>query len=108
MSPVDHAPDPPATGNPLSSGVGTGKDAAMRRRRVAVACAVLLLGAGCGSGSETAEPEQAAVVHQEVDVDGARRSYRLFTPPSVGTDDRSLPLVLALHGSGNTAERLLD
>ncbi len=78
------------------------------RRAVAAACAVLLTGAGCGSGSGSAEPDRPAVVHQEVEVDGVRRSYRLFTPPSVGTDDRALPLVLALHGSGNTVESLVQ
>ena len=77
-------------------------------RRVVAVGVVLLVAAGCRSGSDPAVPEQPAVVHQEIHVDGARRTYRLFTPPSVGTDDRPLPLVLALHGSGNTPESFVQ
>ena len=76
----------------------------MRMRRMVAVGVVALAGAACGGGSEEAAPEQPAVVHREVEVDGLRRTYRLFTPPAVGRDDRRLPLMLALHGSGNTAE----
>jgi polyhydroxybutyrate depolymerase len=38
---------------------------------------------------------------------GADRTYRLYTPPD-SQDAGPVPLLLALHGSGNTAESLVD
>lgn len=71
----------------------------------AVLLAVVL--AGCGGGSGPASTAEPAVVRRQVEVDGAQRRYRLFTPPSV-EDDRPMPLVLALHGSNNTAESFVQ
>lgn len=61
--------------------------------------------AACGRSSGAAL--EAAVSHHEIDVDGLSRRYRLYTPPRLD-DDRPMPLVLALHGAGNTPEDLVQ
>ena len=75
--------------------------------RLATALAVgmaLALAAACGGGGSPPDALEApAVAQHRVEVDGVERTYRLFAPPAVG-DDRPMPLVLALHGSGNTAD----
>ena len=81
------------------------------RRTSSVALGLALAGAAaaCGGGG-AAPPESAeapAVARHTVEIDGAKRTYRLFIPPTVG-DDRPLPLVLALHGSGNTADSFVQ
>ena len=70
---------------------------------MASVCVLALAGCSGGSGS-TVEP---AVSYHHIDVDGASRRYRLYTPPALD-DDRPMPLLLALHGSGNTPEDLVD
>jgi ATP-binding cassette subfamily B protein len=75
-------------------------------RSTAVFGAAALLLAGCG-GSPSEAPAEPAVTHREVEVDGTSRRYRLFTPPALD-DDGPMPLVLALHGSGNTPDELVD
>jgi polyhydroxybutyrate depolymerase len=49
---------------------------------------------------------EAAVSHHHIDIDGTSRRYRLYTPPALDDDD-PMPLVLALHGAGNTPEDLV-
>ena len=78
-----------------------------QRRRVAVVLVLFLL-AACGGGGETAnDSPQPAVAHRRLNVGGTDRTYRLYTPPDAA-DAGPVPLVLALHGSGNTAESLVD
>ncbi|MGH9265920.1 MAG: alpha/beta hydrolase family esterase [Acidimicrobiales bacterium] len=47
------------------------------------------------------------MAHRRLQVDGVDRTYRLYTPPDV-EHEGPVPLVLALHGSGNSAESLVD
>lgn len=78
-----------------------------RRRRVAVVLVLLVL-AACGGGGETSSDSPGpAVTHRRLDVGGTDRTFRLYTPPD-SEDAGPVPLVLALHGSGNTAESLVD
>ena len=70
-----------------------------------VALALSLL-AGCGGDAEE-EESRPAVAHRRLQVGGVERSYRLYTPPDA-EDAGPVPLVLALHGSGNSAESLVD
>ncbi len=72
------------------------------RRRAAEVIALLVL-AGCTGDSGPAATAEPALTRRSVEVDGAQRSYRLFTPTSED-DDRPMPLVLALHGAGNTPD----
>lgn len=72
--------------------------------------ATLLLVAGCSGGQEsgsTTTPAEPAVVRRQLHVDGTQRTYRLYTPPDSETEG-PVPLVLALHGSGNTVESFVD
>lgn len=80
----------------------------MRARALLVALA-LLVPAGCGgdAGEGSADSPQAAVVQRRLQIGGTDRTYRLYTPPDV-EDAGPVPLVLALHGSGNSAESLVD
>jgi polyhydroxybutyrate depolymerase len=63
-------------------------------------------GGGGGGGGGDVAPE-AAVAHRRLQVGGMDRTYRLYTPPD-SEDAGPVPLVLALHGSGNSAESLVD
>lgn len=54
---------------------------------------------GCGPSST--EIREVSATQHEVDVFGATRSYRLFVPDGVGTNER--PLVLVYHGATQTA-----
>jgi polyhydroxybutyrate depolymerase len=78
------------------------------RIRLALLVSVLLIVAGCGGGADdgsTVEP-RPAVAHRQLRVDGMDRTYRLYTPPDVEVAG-AVPLVLALHGSGNSADSLV-
>lgn len=72
--------------------------------------ALLLVVAGCGRGQDSgtsprlAEP---AVVQRRLSVDGFDRTYRLYTPPDAQSEG-SVPLVLALHGAGNSVESFVS
>ena len=69
---------------------------------------VLLVLAACGGeGEESTGDPQPAVAHRRLNVAGTDRTYRLYTPPD-SEDAGAVPLVVALHGSGNTAESLVD
>lgn len=68
----------------------------------------LLLLAGCGGGGgPAAEAPQPAVAQRRLTIAGVERTYRLYTPPDTELGG-PVPLVLALHGSGNSAESLVD
>ena len=76
---------------------------AIRFRRSAVTAVGLLLLAGCRGDAGRASTAEPALTRRSIEVDGAQRTYRLFTPTSED-DDRPMPLVLALHGAGNTPD----
>lgn len=61
--------------------------------------------AGCAGGSQDAAeaPPPPPTQQRQVTVDGATRHYRLFTPLSAFRD-RPSPLVVVLHGVGNSPE----
>ncbi|MEO7443543.1 MAG: PHB depolymerase family esterase [Acidimicrobiales bacterium] len=66
--------------------------------------------AGCGRDSQprtAAKSPRPAVERRELVIEGSSRGYRLFSPPSL-RPDKPVPLVLALHGGGNTAESLVE
>ncbi len=69
----------------------------------------LFLFAACGGsgGPDSSSAPQPAVAHRRLNVGGVDRTYRLYTPPD-SQDAGPVPLVLALHGSGNTADSLVD
>jgi polyhydroxybutyrate depolymerase len=75
-------------------------------RRAGVAL-VLLAGCGGGGGGPVADAPQPAVAQRRLTIAGLDRTYRLYTPPDTELGG-PVPLVLALHGSGNTAESLVD
>lgn len=83
----------------------------MRVRVTIIAVALLAVAvAGCGGdagGSSASGDPRPAVAHRRLKVDGVDRTYRLYTPPDV-EHEGPVPLVLALHGSGNSAESLVD
>ncbi len=76
---------------------------AIRFRHRAGAVLGLVVLAGCAGGSGSTRPAEPALTRRSVEVDGAQRIYRLFTPTSED-DSRPMPLVLALHGAGNTPD----
>lgn len=77
--------------------------------RVAFGLAGMLALAACGGGSgpSAAGDPRPAVAHRQLRMDGVDRTYRLYTPPDV-EHEGPVPLVLALHGSGNSADSLVD
>jgi polyhydroxybutyrate depolymerase len=62
----------------------------------------MLLSAACGGGSSS-PPPPAPVENAQITVDGQARTYRVFTPPTLDRS-RPAPLVLVLHGGGNSVE----
>ena len=75
---------------------------------MAVVVVLLVLAAcGGGDGAESGDAPQPAVANRRLNVGGTDRTYRLYTPPD-SQDAGPVPLLLALHGSGNTAESLAD
>lgn len=68
-----------------------------------------MLAAACGGGAGggSSDAPQPAVAQRRLTVAGQDRTYRLYTPPDTELAG-PVPLVLALHGSGNTAESLVD
>lgn len=74
---------------------------------LAVLVAVLASGCGGGAGDGGDAPAEPAVVHRRLPVGGTDRTYRLYTPPDA-EDAGPVPLVVALHGSGNSVESLVD
>ena len=76
-------------------------------RRFAVLALMLAACGGGGAGDDASEPSRPAVASRRLQVDGVSRDYRLYTPPDA-EQAGPVPLVLALHGSGNTVESLVD
>ncbi len=64
--------------------------------------------AACGGSRGSTEPSPApAVQRRTLEVDGLPRTYRLFVPLSVDRA-RAAPLVLMLHGVGNSAQSMVE
>ncbi len=63
----------------------------------------LLVTAACGSSGPPAPAPPAPVQNGQVTVDGVVRTYRVFVPPALDRS-RPAPLVLFLHGGGNSVE----
>lgn len=85
-------------------------DAWRKRGWRAVVLIPLVLMAACGRGADDgsiAGGPRPAVEHRRVEVDGLDRRYRLYTPPDA-EGGGPLALMLALHGSGNSPESLVD
>jgi polyhydroxybutyrate depolymerase len=62
------------------------------------------LSAACGGGSGSGSPAPPPPVQNaQVTVDGVTRSYRVFVPPTLDRS-RPAPLVVVLHGGGNSVE----
>lgn len=82
-----------------------------RRAPAAVALAVAALMGGvaaCGGSGGSAEPPPPPAVQQRtLEVGGLSRAYRLFVPLSLERG-RAAPLVLMLHGVGNSAQSMVE
>lgn len=64
--------------------------------------------AACGGGGESSDgPPPPAVQQRSLDVGGLSRTYRLFVPLSLDRQT-AVPLVLMLHGVGNTAQSMVE
>lgn len=50
------------------------------------------------------EPVPSGVTRGEIEVDGMARTYRLFVPSGLTTDD-SVPLLVGLHGGGGSGQQ---
>ncbi len=74
-----------------------------------VAMAVVLGACGAGGDGERASvvAPAPAVRHGEIDVDGVLRSYRLFVPTTLDRS-RPVPLLVALHGGGNSVDSFVE
>jgi len=85
----------------------TGRDdGEMPARVMATAAGSLLLAAACGGGgggSSAATPAAPSIQNGSVDVGGVTRTYRVFVPPTLDRS-RPAPLVVVLHGGGNSIE----
>ncbi len=98
-------------GRPLCKTWTMRRTAGGRRRRgwhgpVLAALAVAV--AACGGGEEsTGPPPRPAVQQRSLDVGGLSRTYRLFVPLSLDRQTAA-PLVLMLHGVGNTAQSMVE
>jgi polyhydroxybutyrate depolymerase len=69
---------------------------------------LLLAAASCGgSGGSSEPPPPPAIQQRKLDVGGLSRAYRLFTPLSLDRS-RPAPLVLMLHGVGNSAQSMME
>jgi len=78
-----------------------------RRSRSLVAALAVGL-AACGGGEESSDaPPPPAVQQRSLDVGGLSRTYRLFVPLSLDRQTPS-PLVLMLHGVGNSADSMVE
>lgn len=61
----------------------------------------MLLPAACGGGGGASAPAVLPVQNAQITVDGQTRAYRVFVPPTLDRT-RPAPLVLVLHGGGNS------
>lgn len=68
---------------------------------------LVLLLAACGRSSDRTAVRPQSVQHRQLTLDGQSRSYRLFVPPTLDLDQEA-PLVLVLHGGGNTGESMVQ
>ncbi len=59
---------------------------------------------GCGHGAPSSPPQEDLSI-REISVDGLTRTYALYLPP--GGQDRSIPLVMVLHGGGGKITNMI-
>ena len=77
-------------------------------RGLALFAALAVALAGCGGGGEQSDaPPPPAVQQRSLDVGGLARTYRLFVPLSLDRQT-GVPLVLMLHGVGNSAQSMVE
>lgn len=75
----------------------------MRLRLVSLAAVCALVLGACGDGERNHEREAKAPLQQgELTVGGEARTYRLFAPATLAPN-KAVPLVMVLHGGGNSA-----
>lgn len=80
----------------------------MNTRRLVALATVLLAGCtACGSSvaAPQGSPSPSAVRHASLDVDGLKRTYRLYVPPSLDPN-QNVPLVVLLHWAGGTGDKM--
>jgi polyhydroxybutyrate depolymerase len=78
-----------------------------RTGRTVLCVAVTVLVACGGSGEQTEPPPPPAIQQRTLEVGGLSRTYRLFAPLSLDRS-RPAPLVLMLHGVGNSAQSMVE
>lgn len=77
-----------------------------RRPALASSVAVLLVVlAACGGSSPQRQPPPA-IQNKQLNVDGLKRTYRLFAPLALERD-RPAPVLLVLHGVGDSGEGMV-
>lgn len=65
---------------------------------------VLLLSTACGGGGGSSSAAPApSIQNAQITVDGVARNYRVFVPPTLDRS-RAAPLVVVLHGGGNSVD----
>jgi polyhydroxybutyrate depolymerase len=67
-----------------------------------VVALVLLVSTACGGGGAAPTPAPS-VQNGQIVIDGQSRAYRVFVPPTLD-QTRPAPLVLVLHGGGNSVD----
>ncbi|MDQ3980890.1 MAG: polyhydroxybutyrate depolymerase, partial [Actinomycetota bacterium] len=68
---------------------------------------VTVLAACDGAGDQAEPPPPPAIQQRTLEVGGLSRTYRLFAPLSLDRS-RPAPLVLMLHGVGNSAQSMVE
>lgn len=66
----------------------------------------LLVAAAGTAGGAVAEPADDGLRRASLRHDGVERSYALYAPPGLDQEGAELPVVLVLHGSGGSADRI--
>src|SRR5206468_1402820 len=78
----------------------------VRAWRVTMAAVLLVSAVACGGGGSGTSPAPAAapsIQNGTVDVNGVTRKFRVFVPPTLD-QSRPAPLVVVLHGGGNSVD----
>ncbi len=89
-----------------SDGLWAGRGTRVRRTALTVVF-VTVLAACDGAGDQAEPPPPPAIQQRTLEVGGLSRAYRLFAPLSLDRS-RPAPLVLMLHGVGNSAQSMVE
>lgn len=73
---------------------------------LAAAAATLVVSAACGGSGSAAPVPPPSVQNDQVTVDGQARNFRVFVPPTLD-QSRPAPVVLVLHGGGNSIDDMV-